>query len=127
GTVLLLGGIATGVLSFSLVAIYDMRSQAIATPIAGALTLALAVIFLRRGGHLGSVLVAGAIGQATLSAAYFFILLRRIPRADGPAGDRVGWRRVLVNASGWLPSPLIASAVGLQFENIFLLRFVGSK
>ncbi|MEA2668606.1 MAG: Polysaccharide biosynthesis protein, partial [Chloroflexota bacterium] len=39
GTVLLLGGIAAGVLSFALVAIYDMRSQAIATPIAGALTL----------------------------------------------------------------------------------------
>ena len=36
GTVLLLGGIAAGVLSFALVAIYDMRSQAIATPIAGA-------------------------------------------------------------------------------------------
>src|ERR1700693_2811584 len=70
GTVLLLGGIATGVLSFALVAIYDMRSQAIATPIAGALTLALAVIFLRRGGHLGSVLVAGAIGQSMLAATY---------------------------------------------------------
>ena len=39
GTLLLLGGIAAGVLSFALVAIYDMRSQAIATPIAGALTL----------------------------------------------------------------------------------------
>src|SRR5207245_3999208 len=32
GTVLLLGGIAAGVLSFALVAIYDMRSQAFATP-----------------------------------------------------------------------------------------------
>src|SRR6266852_7615384 len=127
GTVLLLGGIAAGVLSFALVAIYDMRSQAIATPIAGALTLALAVIFLRRGGHLGSVLVAGAIGQSILAAAYFLILLRRIRRADGLPGDRVGWRRLLVYASGWLPSLLIASAVGLQFENIFLLRFVGSK
>src|SRR6266849_1041952 len=127
GTVLLLGGIATGVLSFALVAIYDMRSQAIATPIAGALTLALAVIFLRRGGHLGSVLVAGAIGQSILAAAYFLILLRRIRRGDGLPGDRVGWRRLLVYASGWLPSLLIASAVGLQFENIFLLRFVGSK
>jgi len=41
-------------------------------------------------------------------------------------GDRVGWRRLLVYASGWLPSLLIASAVGLQFENIFLLRFSGS-
>src|SRR6266849_1541744 len=127
GTVLLLGSIATGVLSFALVAIYDRRSQAIATPIAGALTLALAVIFLRRGGHLGSVLVAGAIGQSILAAAYFLILLRRIRRADGLPGDRVGWRRLLVYASGWLPSLLIASAVGLQFENIFLLRFVGSK
>ncbi|HVS07654.1 MAG TPA: oligosaccharide flippase family protein [Candidatus Dormibacteraeota bacterium] len=127
GTVLLLGGIATGVLSFALVAVYDMRSQAIATPIAGALTLALAVIFLHRGGHLGSVLVAGAIGQSVLAAAYFFILLRRIERAQGLSGDRVGWRRLLVYASGWLPSLLIASAVGLQFENIFLLRFVGSK
>jgi O-antigen/teichoic acid export membrane protein len=127
GTVLLLGGIATGVLSFALVAVYDMRSQAIATPIAGALTLALAVIFLRRGGHLGSVLVAGAIGQSALTITYLVILLRRINRAEGLPGDRVGWRRLLVYASGWLPSLLIASAVGLQFENIFLLRFVGSK
>ena len=127
GTVVLLGSIATGVLSFALVAIYDMRSQAIATPIAGALTLALAVIFLRRGGHLGSVLVAGAIGQSALAAVYFSILLRRIRRAEGVPGDRVGWRRLLVYASGWLPSLLIASAVGLQFENIFLLRFLGTK
>jgi len=126
GTVLLLGGIATGVLSFALVAIYDMRSQAIATPIAGALTLAVAVIFLRRGGHVGSVLVAGAIGQSALAVVYFLILLRRINRAQGIPGDRVGWRRLLVYASGWLPSLLIASAVGLQFENIFLLRFSGS-
>ncbi len=127
GTVLLFGGIATGVLSFALVAIYDMRSQAIATPIAGALTLALAVIFLRRGGHLGSVLVAGAIGQSALAGFYFFVLMRRINRAGGVAGDRVGWRRLLVYASGWLPSLLIASAVGLQFENVFLLRFLDSK
>jgi O-antigen/teichoic acid export membrane protein len=127
GTVLLLGGIATGVLSFALVAIYDMRSQAIATPIAGALTLLLAVIFLRRGGHLGSVLVAGAIGQSALAAVYFVILMRRINRANGAPGDRVGWRRLLVYASGWLPALLIASAVGFQFENIFLLRFVGAK
>jgi len=61
GTFLLLGGIAAGVLSFALVAIYDMRSQAIATPIAGLLTLALAVIFLRRGAGLPGVLLAGAI------------------------------------------------------------------
>jgi O-antigen/teichoic acid export membrane protein len=126
GTVLLLGGIATGVLSFALVAIYDMRTQAIATPIAGVLTLALAVIFLRRGGHLGSVLVAGAIGQSALAAFYFVVLMRRIDHARGIPGDRVGWRRLLVYASGWLPSLLIASAVGLQFENIFLLRFAGS-
>src|SRR4030088_2726647 len=126
GTVLLLGGIATGVLSFALVAVYDMRTQAIATPIAGALTLALAVIFLRRGGHLGSVLVAGAIGQSALAAFYFVVLMRRIDHARGIPGDRVGWRRLLVYASGWLPSLLIASAVGLQFENIFLLRFAGS-
>jgi O-antigen/teichoic acid export membrane protein len=114
------------VLSFALVAIYDMRSQAIATPIAGALTLALAVIFLRRGGHVGSVLVAGAIGQSALAVVYFVILMRRISRAQGIPGDRVGWRRLLVYASGWLPSLLIASAVGLQFENIFLLRFSGA-
>ncbi len=126
GTFLLLGGIAAGVLSFALVAIYDMRSQAIATPIAGALTLALAVILLRRGGGLGSVLVAGAVGQTTLAAFYLFILLRRIRRAEGVPGDRVGWRRLLVYASGWLPSLLIASAVGLQFESLFLLRFSGS-
>src|SRR5439155_1255658 len=83
--VLLLGGIAAGVLSFALVAIYDMRSQAFATPIAGALTLALAVLFLRRGGHLGSVLLAGAIGQSTLAAFYLWVLLRRIRRAEGIA------------------------------------------
>src|ERR1700681_3436553 len=126
GTVLLLGSIAAGVLSFALVAIYDMRSQAIATPIGGALTLALAVIFLRRGAGLNGVLVAGAIGQSALAVTYFMILLRRINRAEGQPGDRVGWRRLLVCASGCLPSLLIASAVGLQFENIFLLRFAGS-
>src|SRR5256884_565117 len=126
GTVLLLGGIATGVLSFALVAIYDMRSQAIATPIAGALTLALAVIFLRGGAGLNGVLVAGAIGQSALTLVYFLILMRRINRASGIPGDRIGWRRLLLYASGWLPSLLIASAVGLQFENIFLLRFAGS-
>ncbi len=38
----------------------------------------------------------------------------------------MGWRRLLVYASGWLPSLLIASAVGLQFESLFLLRFNGS-
>jgi O-antigen/teichoic acid export membrane protein len=126
GTFLLLGGIAAGVLSFALVAIYDMRSQAIATPIAGALTLALAVIFLRRGGGLPGVLVAGAVGQTALAAFYLVILLRRIRRAEGVPGDRVGWRRLLVYASGWLPSLLIASAVGLQFESLFLLRFSGA-
>src|SRR5438105_5165807 len=83
GTVLLLGGIATGVLSFALVAIYDMRSQAIATPIAGALTLALAVFFLRGGGGLNGVLVAAAIGQAVLTLGYFRISIRRSKRAIG--------------------------------------------
>ena len=126
GTVLLLGGIAAGVLSFALVAIYDMRSQAIATPIAGALTLALSVLFLQHGADLRAVLVAGALGQSALALTYLLILLRRIRRAQGIPGDRVGWRRLLVYASGWLPSLLIASAVGLQFENIFLLRFAGS-
>jgi O-antigen/teichoic acid export membrane protein len=126
GTVLLLGGIATGVLSFALVAIYDMRSQAIATPVAGALTLGLAIFFLRHGTDIRAVLVAGAVGQSALALTYLVILLRRIRRARGIPGDRVGWRRLLVYASGWLPSLLIASAVGLQFENIFLLRFAGS-
>src|SRR2546421_3071311 len=116
GTVLLLGGIAAGVLSFALVAIYDMRSQAIATPIAGALTLALAVFFLRGGGGLNGVLVAGAVGQSVLALVYFLILMRRINRASGIPGDRIGWRRLLVYASGWLASLLIASAAGLQFE-----------
>src|SRR5437870_6465042 len=126
GTFVLLGGIAAGVLSFALVAIYDMRSQAIATPIAGALTLGLAVVFLHFGQGLGGVLVAGAVGQSCLAAFYLLILVRRVRRAEGVPGDRVGWRRLLVYASGWLPSLLIASAVGLQFENIFLLRFAGS-
>ncbi|HEX9096322.1 MAG TPA: oligosaccharide flippase family protein [Candidatus Dormibacteraeota bacterium] len=126
GTVLLLGGIATGVLSFALVAIYDMRSQAIATPIAGAVTLGLAVFLLRHNTDIRAVLVAGAVGQAALALTYLLILLRRIRSARGVPGDRVGWRRLLVYATGWLPSLLIASAVGLQFENIFLLRFAGS-
>lgn len=126
GTVLLLGGIAAGVLSFALVAIYDMRSQAIATPIAGALTLALAVILLKRGGHLEGVLIAGAVGQSALAGYYVTVLLRRIRAAPGGIGERVGWRRLLVYASGWLPSLLIASAVGLQFESLFLLRFNGA-
>src|SRR5207245_9405316 len=69
GTVLLLGGIAAGVLSFALVAIYDMRSQAIATPIAGALTLALSVLFLQHGADLRAVLVAGALGQCALASS----------------------------------------------------------
>src|SRR5438876_11821231 len=93
GTFLLLGGIAAGVLSFALVAIYDMRSQAIATPIAGALTLALAIVLLRLGHGLGGVLVAGAVGQSCLAGFYLFILLRRIRRAEGVRGGRVGWRR----------------------------------
>ena len=126
GTVLLLATIASGVLSFALVAIYDMRSQAIATPIAGAVTLVLAIVFLRRGLGLGSVLFAGAVGQSTLAAFYLWVLLRRIRRTEGIPGARVGWRRLLVYASGWLPSLLIASAVGLQFESLFLLRFSGS-
>lgn len=126
GTVLLLGTIAAGVLSFALVAIYDMRSQAIATPIAGAVTLILAIVFLRRGLQLGGVLFAGAVGQSALAAFYLWVLLRRIRRAEGIPGERVGWRRLLVYASGWLPSLLIASAVGLQFESLFLLRFSGS-
>ena len=126
GTVLLLGSIAAGVLSFALVAIYDMRSQAIATPIAGAVTLVLAIFFLRRGGHLGSVLVAGAVGQSLLAIFYFWVLLGRIRRSQGIPGARIAWRRLLVYASGWLPSLLIASAVGLQFESLFLLRFSGS-
>jgi O-antigen/teichoic acid export membrane protein len=126
GSLLLLAGIAAGTLSFALVAVYDMRTQALATPLAGALTLVLAVIFLRRGGQLGSVLVAGAIGQGSLAAIYLTVLLRRIRRLTGPVGERVRWRRLLTYASGWLPSLLIASAVGLQFESLFLLRFNGS-
>ncbi len=126
GTFLLLATISAGVMSFALVAVYDMRSQALATPITGALTLVLAVIFLRRGGQLGSVLVAGAVGQAVLAGFYLFTLLRRIRASEGTAGQRVGWRRLLVYASGWLPSLLIASAVGLQFESLFLLRFQGT-
>jgi O-antigen/teichoic acid export membrane protein len=126
GTVLLLGTIAAGILSFALVAIYDMRSQALATPIAGAVTLVLAILFLRRGAGLGSVLFAGAVGQSTLAAFYLWVLLRRIRRAEGIPGGKIGWRRLLTYASGWLPSLLIASAVGLQFESLFLLRFSGS-
>src|SRR2546423_10509091 len=66
GTFLLLGGIAAGVLSFALVAIYDMRSQAIATPIAGLLTLALAVIFFRRGAGLAWLLLGRGLRAAAV-------------------------------------------------------------
>ncbi len=126
GTVLLPAGIAAGVLSFALVAIYDMRSQALATPVAGGVTLILAVAFLRHGGHIGSVLVAGAVGQALLALFYFLVLRRSVSRRAGAAGQPIGWRRLLVYASGWLPSLLIASAVGLQFESLFLTRFWGT-
>ncbi len=126
GTVLLLAGIAAGVLSFALVAIYDMRSQALATPVAGGVTLILAVAFLRHGGHIGSVLVAGAVGQTLLALFYFLVLQRNVSRRAGSAGQPIGWRRLLVYASGWLPSLLIASAVGLQFESLFLTRFWGT-
>ncbi|HEX3628964.1 MAG TPA: oligosaccharide flippase family protein [Candidatus Dormibacteraeota bacterium] len=126
GTFLLLATISAGVLSFALVAIYDMRSQAFATAVAGLANVVLAYVFLRRGGHLGSVLLAGAIAQSMLAAFYFWTLQRRIRRAEGIPGARIGWRRLLVYASGWLPSLLIASAVGLQFESLFLLRFSGS-
>src|SRR3989440_9177245 len=115
GTVLLLGGIAAGVLSFALVAIYDMRSQAIATPIAGSLTLCLAVLFLQRGADLRAVLVAGAVGQSALAVTYLLILLRRIRRAEGIPREQGGWRRLLVYASGWLPRLLISSAGGPPF------------
>src|SRR5712692_4800009 len=102
GTVLLPAGIAAGVLSFALVA------------------------FLRHGGHIGSVLVAGAVGQALLALFYFLVLRRSVSRRAGAAGQPIGWRRLLVYASGWLPSLLIASAVGLQFESLFLTRFWGT-
>src|SRR5216683_5694123 len=83
GTVLLLAGIAAGVLSFALVAIYDMRSQALATPVAGGVTLILAVASLRHGGHIGSVLVAGAVGQALLALFYCLVLQRNVSRRAG--------------------------------------------
>src|ERR1700682_2974422 len=88
GTVLLLGGIAAGVLSFALVAIYDMRSQAIATPIAGALTPGLRVLFLPRGADPRAVLVAGAVGQSALAVTYLLILFRRVRGDPGVPGAR---------------------------------------
>lgn len=126
GTILLLASIASGVLSFALVAVYDMRSQAFATAVAGSLQVALAYVLIRRGGHAGSVLLAGAVAQSMLAAFYLSVLLRKIRRAEGIPGERIGWRRLLTYASGWLPSLLIANAVGLQFESLFLLRFTGS-
>src|SRR5207244_6597418 len=89
-------------------------------------TLVRALVLPRRGGHIAGVLFAGAVRRALLSGYYFIVLMRRIRKAPGGSRDRVGWRRLLVYASGWLPSLLIASAVGLQFENIFLQRFSGS-
>src|SRR5256714_10091962 len=91
GTVVLLGGIAAGVLSFALVAIYDMRSQAIATPIAGTLTLALAFVSLHFGQGLGGVLVAGAVGQSCLAGFFLAIFFRRGPPGAGGRGGPVGW------------------------------------
>ena len=125
GTFLLLGAIAAGMMSFALVGIYDMRSQALATPVAGAATLVLAVVLLRLGAGVPGVLVAGAFGQSALAIFYLLVLVRRIRREAPVAPERIGWRRLLVYASGWLPSLLIASAVGLEFETLFLLRFVG--
>lgn len=126
GTILLLATIATGALSFALVTIYDMRTQALATPLAGALTLGLAIVLLHRGASLGGVLIAGAAGQAALAGCYFLVLLRRINASAGSPGPRIGWLRLLRYASGWLPSLLVASAVGIQFENLFLQRFQDS-
>ena len=125
GAFLLLGTIAAGMMSFALVGIYDMRSQALATPVAGALTLVLAVVLLRLGAGVPGVLVAGACGQSALALFYLRLLVRRIRREAPLAPDRIGWRRLLLYASGWLPSLLIASAVGLEFETFFLLRFAG--
>src|SRR5260370_3785391 len=81
GTVLLLGGIAAGVLSFALAAIYDMRSHAIATPIAVPLTLGLALLFLRGGADLKAVLLAGAGGQSALPLPYSLLLFPPIRQA----------------------------------------------
>jgi O-antigen/teichoic acid export membrane protein len=125
GSFLLLGTIAAGMMSFALVGIYDMRSQALATPVAGGLTLVLAVVLLRLGAGVPGVLIAGACGQSALALFYLRVLIRRI-RLEAPIpSDRIGWRRLLMYASGWLPSLLIASAVGLEFETFFLLRFAG--
>src|SRR5256714_5182738 len=101
GTFVLLGGIAAGVLSFALVAIYDMRSQAIATPIAGALTLGLAVVFLHFGQGLGGVLVAGAGGQACLGAFYFGLFFRAGPGGRGGGGGPGGGGGVDWERGGW--------------------------
>lgn len=126
GTILLLASAAAGVLSFALVAVYDMRSQAIATLGAGLLTLLLAILFTRRGAGLPGVLVAGAVGQGALAVFYVGVLLRRIRQGEAVAGQRIVWRRLLRYASGWLPSLLIASAVGLEFESVFLAHFRGT-
>jgi len=123
GTLLLLSTVATGVLSFALVTIYDMRTQALATPLAGLLTLALAFVLLRRDGRVESVLLAGAAGQGALALTYAVVLLRTVRAAPMKPGPPISWPRLLRYASGWLPSLLIASAVGIQFENLFLQRF----
>ncbi len=130
GAALLLAGVAAGVLSFGLVALHDMRSQAIAVLVGGGVSVALAWLLLRRGGGVAGALVAGAAGQGVVALCYAVVLGRSVQRRTrplAPAGPGISWRRLLTYAAGWLPNLLFASFVAVQFENFFLARFAGAE
>ncbi len=127
GAALLLAGIAAAVLSFGLVAVYDMRTQALVVPLGGVLSIALAAVLLARGAGVAGALVAGAAGQTLVAACFFLVLRRTVARqtlVEAPAAP-IPWRRMLAYAAGWIPNLLFASFVVVQFENFFLARYAG--
>ncbi len=129
GAALLLAGIAAGVLSFGLVAVYDMRTQALVVPLGGLVSVVAAGLLLQRGAGVAGALIAGAAGQALVAVAYL-VVLRRTVRRGALAGRplaAIDWPRLLRYAAGWLPNLLFASLVVVQFENFFLARFAGPE
>jgi len=131
GAALLLAGIGAGVLSFGLVALHDMRSQAITVLVGGSVSVTLAWVLLRAGGGVAGALVAGAAGQGVVALGYAVVLWRSIQRRTLPevasADLGIPWPRLLTYAAGWLPNLLFASFVAVQFENFFLARFAGTE
>jgi O-antigen/teichoic acid export membrane protein len=129
GAALLLAGIAAAVLSFALVAVYDMRTQALVVPLGGLLSVALAWGLVRAGAGVAGALAAGAAGQGLVALLYFRKLRRTVARHahPGPPGPTISWRRLLAYAGGWLPNLRFASFGVVQFENFFLARFAGER